>query len=85
MRLEACGIFRVKSGSKACVDDLGGEIWDLDRAWCGRVYVSGLDEKTLSSNVKVDSYGLPDAALEASDPVPLLSFFERPPQFSLIL
>jgi hypothetical protein len=68
----------------ACVDDLGGVIWDIDREWCC-VDVSGVDEKAFSSNEKVDSYGLPDAALEASDPVPILSFFERPPQFSRML
>jgi hypothetical protein len=69
----------------ACIDDLGGDIWDIDREWRGRVDVSGVDEKAFSSNEKVDSYGLPDAALEASDPVPILSFFERPPQFSRML
>lgn len=67
-----------------CVD-LGGDVLDVDRACCDCTGCSGADEKTFSSNGKEDWYGLPDAALEASEAALALSFFERPPQLSLML
>jgi hypothetical protein len=65
--------------------NLGGEALDVDREHCGRMGGSGAEEKTFSSNEKVDWDGLPDAALELPDPVPVLSFFGRPPQLSRML
>lgn len=63
-------------------------MFDRERECCGRTCCSGVvgnKGETSSSNEKVDWYGLPEAALEASEPGPFFSLLVRPPQFSLIL
>lgn len=63
-------------------------MFDCERECWGRIGRSGVDgnkDETSSSKEKVDWYGLPEAALEASEPVPVFSLLVRPPQFSLML
>jgi hypothetical protein len=68
--------------------DLYGEVFDRKCVCCRRTRGSGVegnDGKTSSLNENVDWYGLPESALEVSDPVPVVLLFFRPLQLSRML